>query len=195
MGTAFAGDKVERVALITNVGKDTLKISEVKAQCGCTATLMSEKELAPGDTGRLSISFNTEGRSGVASKQVYIMSNDDANPKTTITFTADVKSVLDIAPPSLQFNQSKVDAAETKTVTITNPSTTEAVTILSVKSDLDIVSLDLMKNKLMPGEQTQLQATINPKKSGTLNGKIELVTDNKHREKFEIRLYAWVTRN
>lgn len=194
MGSVYGGEVVEKMAVIRNAGSDTLVISDVKAQCGCTATLMSDKVLAPNDTGKLSISFNTSGRNGHQSKQVYVMSNDPANPKMTISFSADVMSVLEINPKVLAFDKSKVDSVYTKTVTIANPSQTESVNILEVKSDLPSIKTTLMKNKLMPGEETQMQVTINPTKSGTMNGKIEMMTDHKRQAKFDIGVFAFVSK-
>lgn len=194
MGKVFGGEVIEKIAVIRNAGSDTLVISDVKAQCGCTATLISNKVLAPSDTGRLSISFNTAGRAGHQSKQVYVMSNDPANPKVTISFSADVVSVLEINPRVLAFDKSKVDSVYTKTVTISNPSETEAVNILDVKADVPSIKTALMKNKLMPGEETQLQVTIAPTKSGTMNGKIEMITDHKRQQKFDIGVFAFVSK-
>ncbi|HLB01276.1 MAG TPA: DUF1573 domain-containing protein [Bacteroidota bacterium] len=194
MGSVYGGEIVQKIAVIKNVGTDTLTISDVKAQCGCTATLMSEKVLAPNDTGKLSISFNTAGQNGHRSKQVYVMSNDPANPKLTITFSADVMSVLDIMPKVISFNNSKVDSSYTQTVTIKNPSQSEAVNILSVKVDVPSIKTTLMKNKLMPGEETQMQVTIAPTKSGTMNGKIAITTDHKKQSEFDIGVFAFISK-
>ena len=153
-----------------------------------------KSEKTNNDTGALSISFNTSGRSGHQSKQVYVMSNDPQNPKLTISFSADVMSVLDINPKVLAFDKSKIDSTYTQTITISNPSQTEAVNILDVKSDLPAIKTSLMKNKLAPGEQTQLQVSITPTKSGTMNGKIELMTDHKRQQKFDIGVFAFVSK-
>jgi len=194
MGSVYGGEVVQKIAVIKNTGTDTLTITDVKAQCGCTATLMSEKVLAPSDTGKLSISFNTAGQNGHRSKQVYVMSNDPVNPKLTITFSADVMSVLDIMPKVIAFNNSKVDSSYTQTVTIKNPSMTESVTILSVTVDVPVIKTTLMKNKLMPGEETQLQVSIAPVKSGTMNGKIGIKTDHKKQSQFDIGVFAFVSK-
>jgi hypothetical protein len=194
MGSVYGGEIVQKIAVIKNMGTDTLTISDVKAQCGCTATLMSEKVLAPNDTGKLSISFNTTGQNGHRSKQVYVMSNDPANPKLTITFSADVMSVLDLMPKVLAFNNSKVDSTYTQTVTIKNPSQTEAVNLLSVTVDVPSIKTTLMKNKLMPGEETQLQVSIAPTKSGTMNGKVTIKTDHKKQSQFDIGVFAFVSK-
>jgi len=194
MGNVYAGESVQKFTTIKNTGTDTLRIADVKAQCGCTATLMSEKVLAPNDTGKLSITFNTAGQNGHRSKQVYVMSNDPVNPKLTITFSAEVMTVLDINPKVLTVDKAKVDSAYSRTITISNPSQTEAVNILSVKGDIPDIKTELMKNKLAPGESTQLNVTITPTKSGTINGKIEMTTDHKRQQKFDIGVFAFVSK-
>lgn len=194
MGDVYSGQKAERIAFVRNTGTDTLLITEVKAQCGCTATLMTEKKLAPNDSGKLSIAFNTTGVKGKASKEVYVSSNDPATPKVTIRFSANVLNVLDSSPPMLAFDQAKVESTYTKLMTISNPSSKDAVKILSVTSKFDKLEATIMKNQLMPGEQTQLQAVLRPSKSGTLNGTIEIMTDNANQPKYEIRVVAFVNR-
>ena len=94
----------------------------------------------------------------------------------------------------LAFDQAKMDTAYTKLITISNPSAKDPVKILSVVSKFDQLEVTLMKNQLMPGEQTQLQAVLKPLKSGTLNGTIELMTDNPNQPKYEIRVVAFVNR-
>jgi hypothetical protein len=194
MGDVYSGQKAEHITFVRNIGSDTLLITEVKAQCGCTATLMTEKKLAPRDSGKLSISFNTAGANGHATKEVYISSNDPATPKATIRFTANVLNVIDVTPKMLAFDQAKVDTTYTKVITISNPSTKDPVKILSVTPKFEQLEVTLMKNQLMPGEQTQLQAVLKPIKSGTLNGTIELMTDNPNQPKYEIRVVAFVNR-
>src|SRR5947207_6851631 len=94
-GDAYTGNKVDRLITVRNAGTDTLRISEVKAQCGCTAAMMTQKSIPPGDSGKLSISFNTSGYGGSRpTKQVYITSNDTSQPKLTITFNVNVVNVL-----------------------------------------------------------------------------------------------------
>ena len=193
-GDVYEGTKVERVVTIKNVGTDTLLISEVKAQCGCTATLMTEKKLAPSDSGKLSITFDTHNYGGQkAIKHVYVSSNDTSNAKYTIEFTANVLNVLDVAPKFLSFDSSKLESTYVKTVTISNPGK-ESLKILSVETKFDQMKVNLMKNQLMPGEQTQLQAVFHPTKSGTFQGSIDLTTNNPIKPKYEIKFFCWVNR-
>src|SRR5262245_58884025 len=66
LGDAFTGQKVEHVINVKNVGNDTLLISDVHAQCGCTATMMSDadKKLAPNTVGKVSFTFDTHNYGG-----------------------------------------------------------------------------------------------------------------------------------
>ncbi len=195
-GSSYTGSKVDRVLTIRNIGKDTLRIGEVKAQCGCTAAMMKDEQkmIPPSGTGQLSISFDTRNYGGQkVTKQVFISSNDTTNARLTLAFNVNVMNVLEVAPKFLSFNDSKLESTYTKSVTITNPGK-ESVKILSLVTVFDQIKVDLMKKELRPGESTQLQVTFHPTKSGTLQGNIDIETDSKIQAKFQVAVYTWVTR-
>jgi hypothetical protein len=195
-GDVFHGKKAEKIVMVKNIGKDTLKISEVRTQCGCTAAMMSEtdKRLGPNQVGQLSIAFDTHNYSGQVSKQVYISSNDTSNPKVTITFTTNVMDVLTFDPKMVSFNDMKVDSTATRMVTVSNPSSKLPLKILSVDSKNPLLKVSFMKNELMPGEKTQMQAMFTPEKSGQFQGVIEITTNHPTDPKITISFFAWVTR-
>jgi hypothetical protein len=189
-GESIHGTVIERTVFIRNVGTDTLHIKDVKGSCGCTATLMSQKNIAPNDSGKLSISFNTTGYNGKASKVVYVSSDDPTTESYVIQFSTNVRHILDVSPTFLSFNDSQVGAPSTQTLTIKNPSDKDAVKITAVKPQSGELHINLMKTKLMPGEETQLQATYKPSKAGSYQGTIEVQTDSKLQPKFEIKYFA-----
>jgi hypothetical protein len=196
-GDAYAGQKLDRIITIKNTGKDTLHIADVKAQCGCTAAMMSDqdKNLAPKSVGKLSISFDTHAYGGSkVSKQVYITSNDTSNPRMTFTFTANVVNILDMDPKILSFDNMKLDSSYTRTITLTNPSMKNRLKILSVNPNFPMLKVTLLKNELMPGEKTQLQAVFHPTKAGTFQGQIDITTDHSVQPKFSLGFYAWVNK-
>lgn len=65
-----------------NVGKDTLTIDKVKASCSCTVPEWPKAPIPPGKTGKLKVSFNTEGKSGAFSKTVFIYYNGKGEKDT-----------------------------------------------------------------------------------------------------------------
>ncbi len=193
-GEYYQGQKAERIVTIRNAGTDTLRITDVKAQCGCTATFMSNRTLAPSAQGDLSITFNTAGYNGKVTKEVFISSNDPTTPKLTLQFSASVMQLLSLVPGSFMFDNSIVDSTYTKTIIVTNPSSKQPVKILGVDSKFDQIKVTLMKNELAPGEQTQLQAVFHPIRPGTYNGVVELTTDSPRQPKFDVKFFCWVNR-
>ena len=189
-GNIYKGSKAIQIMLVKNIGKDTLDITDITTQCGCTATMISQRRLAPTETGKLSITFNPGNYPGKVTKHVYISSNDPATPKDTIEFYANVMNALTIAPEALSFNISKGDTAYERTVTITNPNQ-QAIKILSVTTKFDQIKTTLMKYELMPGEQTTLQTILRPSKPGSYQGVIELKTDHPIQPVVSINVFEW----
>lgn len=90
-GKVKEGDPVNVVFKFKNTGTKPLVISKVWAQCGCTIPETPQKPYAPGETGEIKASFNSQGKSGANTKEVYMSAN--TNPATsTLVFHVDVKA-------------------------------------------------------------------------------------------------------
>lgn len=86
-----------------NVGKASLVISEVRSSCICTATLLSKKELFPGEAGVIEIKFNTELRRGPRTESVQVLSNDPYKPVVYLTLTGIIAGTLVVVPNYIYF--------------------------------------------------------------------------------------------
>ena len=75
MGTFRPGEKAEHVFEFTNVGTGTFHIQEVKSTCSCTATEWPRGGVAPGETGKIKVVFDTKNKNGEYAKGVNIFSN------------------------------------------------------------------------------------------------------------------------
>lgn len=89
-GDIKQGETVSHIFVLSNSGGDLLKISDVKASCGCTAAAPEKKELAPGESTNLTVKFNSSGRQGKQTKTVRIFSNDTQNPEMILTISGNV---------------------------------------------------------------------------------------------------------
>lgn len=89
-GDVKAGEVVSHNFIIFNRGGDVLKITRVKASCGCTAAEPAKTELAPEDSTIIKVEFNTKRRKGKQKKYVYIFSNDPETPQLRLLFHANV---------------------------------------------------------------------------------------------------------
>ena len=90
-GTLTEGDVVDFNITLMNKGKGVLKINDIKSSCGCAATLLSDRELKPGEIGSLKIELNTKDRSGELTRTVTLYTNDTSKPEHTVIFYANIE--------------------------------------------------------------------------------------------------------
>ena len=90
-GDLVQGDKVEHVFKFKNTGKEPLIITNVQVTCGCTTPKgWARDPIAPGQSGEITIAFNSLGKYGKQNKVVTIVSNA-VNPEGgQISFVANV---------------------------------------------------------------------------------------------------------
>jgi len=90
-GTAIEGEILDWQVDFVNTGKDKLVIKDVKTSCGCTAAVVSGKNLEPGEKGNLRIELDTAKRSGKMTRTVTLLSNDPEQPSQTITLEVNIQ--------------------------------------------------------------------------------------------------------
>ncbi len=73
-GTIKKGEDGSRVFKFKNIGKTPLKIERVKSSCGCTVPTYPKEEIMPGETGEISVKYDTN-KVGRFSKTISIFSN------------------------------------------------------------------------------------------------------------------------
>ncbi len=94
-GKVKAGEVLAHAFVFTNEGEATLIIKKVTTSCGCTAALVSEDKLAPGQKGQIEVKFDTRGYGGRVSKYIFVDSNDPTQPRIQLEVSADIE-----VPPS-----------------------------------------------------------------------------------------------
>jgi hypothetical protein len=80
-GTITQGEKVTYTFRFTNVGKGNLIISAANGSCGCTVPEYPKKPIAEGEKGEITVTFDSEGKSGMQQKTVTIVANTYPNQK------------------------------------------------------------------------------------------------------------------
>ncbi|HQO40768.1 MAG TPA: DUF1573 domain-containing protein [Spirochaetota bacterium] len=73
-----------------NTGSSVLVIERVRTACGCTNTMLTRKELKPGEQGLLEIAFDSAGYSGRVTRTVTVYTNDPDNREIRLKITANV---------------------------------------------------------------------------------------------------------
>ncbi len=202
-GDIVQGEKVRHNFVVTNTGGDVLKITNVRASCGCTAALPDKKELAPGESTNIRVEFNSTGRVGKQNKIVYVTSNDKEHAEIQLKFTGNVVKkeqanlkinnsgpVLDL--PKTQFDFGKV--TEGKVVdhifSIKN-SGDETLSIKEVKTSCGCTATVLSKKELAPGEETTLKVELNTaNRSGKMSRNVTIISNDPKEPQKYLTIYA-----
>jgi len=181
---------------ITNVGGDTLRISDVKASCGCTTAPLDKKVLLPGDTATVNISMDVSNRTGEQHKSITITSNDSTRSSISVGLTAtvvrDVVATPEYFPPINDATKGHEDStsvelrnAGEQPITIQPPVLTKAAEMI-IRFDMDAPVT------LQPGEARRVVAFVKPIKDGTSTAEVVFSTDGKREKEVKLNLTATV---
>ncbi len=204
-GTIKQGDIVQHTFLITNNGGDLLKIEDVKASCGCTAASPSKKELMPGESANIDVTFNSKGRKGPQTKIVTVTTNDTDKPTVSLTIRGNI--VIDQVNESnagakiffaeTQHDFGKVKSGEKVEYTFKfDNKGTQPLVIKDVKTSCGCTAAVVSKSTIKPGEQGSIKVDFDTKNREGRNSKSITIVSNDTKEPNKvITIYADVQKN
>lgn len=99
VGTVAKGEKVKVDFTVRNAGTAELILNDVRPTCGCTVASFDAK-IPVGGSGQIHAEIDTVDFSGPIAKTIAVLTNDPAQPRTTLTIKAKVEPHI-IANPSL----------------------------------------------------------------------------------------------
>lgn len=177
-GDIYYAKKVSRDIHILNSGSETLTITGIETFCSCTKAKITSKSIAPSSSAVLTLTFDPKVFQGSISKAIQVKSNDQSNPSIPIMFTANVFKLLELKPDYVFFGAFPSDSSVTKTLVLKNVSP-NPLKILRIVPAQPFVQGKVRKSALTPGEETELVVTATPRKPMSVQGQLELITDEK----------------
>ncbi|MCX2762685.1 DUF1573 domain-containing protein [Aquimarina muelleri] len=81
-GVIDEGDIVEHKFTFTNTGAIPLVIISAKGSCGCTVSKWPKEPISPGAAAELLVTFNSNGKPNMQTKQVTITTNTQNGTET-----------------------------------------------------------------------------------------------------------------
>lgn len=106
-----------------NISDKTVKIT-VAASCGCTVAGLEKDTYAPGETGKITATFNPQGRNGSQTKvlTMTVLDPQGVFAQQTMTVTANVKALVTVEPPKMYLSEVDHRSGQTSKLTVTGRS-------------------------------------------------------------------------
>src|SRR5436190_14092661 len=81
-----------------NVGNTPVHFKSVHASCGCTTAQTQNEQVAPGQKGEITATFNIGGRTGTQVKTVTVQTDDPERSSIVLTLKAVITPLLEFQP-------------------------------------------------------------------------------------------------
>lgn len=202
-GDIKQGEKVSHIFVLSNSGGDLLKISDVRASCGCTAAAPEKNELAPGESTNLLVTFNSAGRMGKQSKTVRIYSNDLENPEMLLSIAGNVvsASTSTTGVPTIYFGETQHDFGKVNegdkvdyTFSFANKGSS-VLTIKDIKTSCGCTAALLSQDNLNPGQEGTLKVELDTKnRSGKMSRTITISSNDPKDPAKILTIYAEIVK-
>lgn len=152
--------RVRHGYVLRNAGDQELVIKRIKSSCGCTIAELNQKNLAPGESVTIFVTFNTGGRYGRQSQQVTVFTNDPVAPIIQLTIEGTVNELLSFDPHRLRFLDAQPGETHRQTLMVANHSD-RPLKIKKIRVS-DTVAIKLSAGS---GEKIRLPLTLPPGES------------------------------
>jgi len=169
-------------------------IESVHSSCGCTAALLSSKQIAPGDMGEIKTTFDSSNFRNAIHKTITMTTNDPESATVKFQIKGQVKEELALDPARVSFGKLAPGAQVEQQVFIKNSSKKVIILEQPTATNPDIQA-SLARTTLEPGEQVELKVTAQvPEDAKRLSGYIMISTDYGKVPKLRLSVSASVSR-
>lgn len=191
-GQVYQGEKVEHTFRFQNVGDAPLHIDKVRTSCGCTAALPSATEIAPGESGELSTTFDSGRFRGQVTKTIYLYSNDPLRQVTQLYIRGTVNQEIVQEPARVELGTLTPGEEKEVRVTLTNRGEQE-IAFPSVQATVPELQAELSAATLAPDETLQVILKAVPVEGKTrLSGYVIVKTSSARVPELRIPVYGTV---
>jgi len=89
--------------VLTNRGEATLELRAGETSCGCTVSEIKDDGIAPGESGKVSVTWTADKGEGPFRQTATIETNDPLRPRVTLTVQGRITRVVRPVPATLAF--------------------------------------------------------------------------------------------
>jgi hypothetical protein len=81
-----------------NKGETPVHFKAVRPSCGCTTAALPKNDVAPGEKGEITATFNIGDRTGMQTKTITVETDDPQKPTIVLTLKANIAQLLELRP-------------------------------------------------------------------------------------------------
>lgn len=160
-GRVWYGDPCKTEIQIVNGGDETLKILEIKSSCGCTIAKPKKRELAPGETDTMTVTYNTRKNKKKVSQRITIKTNDPKQPAAVLQIKGEVWNVFDGKPYlRLYMGQLLTETGASGSIDLVN--NMEEPVFPKLRTLPDGARFEVKLEEIEPGQKYRLSAKTRP---------------------------------
>jgi hypothetical protein len=178
-GTIAEGNIVNHTFEFTNNGNQDLVIDDVHPTCGCTVAGDYDKNVKPGQTGKIPLSFRTSGYDGKVTKTITVKTNVPDKRELSLILEGSVKISIGVNPRVLflgNLERNRTTPVEGKIAISNRMQSPFKITNIEVTNNNVEAKVDTVKD----GYEYSLNITVKPPfKDGQVMETVLLKTDSK----------------
>lgn len=197
-GTIQEGQIATYDFIFINKGKSPLILQSVEPSCGCTTPNYTREPIPPGGKGKITVSYNSQGRPNAFAKTVTVRTNSTepvkvlyikgfVNPKAPTP-----ASQAELALEKTEFNLGNLQPGQTAIQKVILKSVgKEELRITAIRSDCNCVTHNII-NSIQPGESAILELKYTPRQRGSLTENVMIYSNDGKIPTHIIKLKAFV---
>ncbi|MFN3316980.1 MAG: DUF1573 domain-containing protein [Raineya sp.] len=195
-GTFDEGKNVTYDFIFKNKGKSPLVLQSVEPSCGCTTPAYTKEPVMPGKTGKITVSYNSQGRPNAFHKSITVRTNSDepvkvlyikgfVNPKNPAPASL---AVLSLDRTEANIGNLQLGQTALQKFTITNTGAGD-LTISAIRSNCNCVNSNGTRT-LKPSESFILELRYTPRQKGNLEEEVMIYSNDGKTPMHKIKLKA-----
>jgi hypothetical protein len=194
-GTVDQGQKVVHVYEFSNAGTAPLEISDVTTSCGCTATMLSSRKLAPGQKGQVRAEFDSQKYHDQVQIWLHLFTNDPRRRQATILLQGKVAAFLKVEPQELDLGLVREGQEARSSIRLEAARPGERFHVTGVRASSDALALGpVREDPTRPGAAYTVEVRLRGRAPyGMLWDYVRLQTDHPKRGTLEVKVSRTVT--
>ena len=140
-GEAFGGQELKHIFTFTNTGANPVQITDIHSTCYCTTAFLSDKSIAPGQSGQIEVTFNVPSKNEKVEERVQLHTNSLQQPTLEFSVTANARLPLVPMPEHIVLGSFSPSAFKAKTF-ILRQALDRPVKVQSVTTDSEYLTVE-----------------------------------------------------